>query len=235
MDRIALVAGVGEGLGAALAQRFAAGGYRVGVVARTKARIERIAAGVGAFPLVADLSDEAAVIALFDEVESAHGPVEVAIFNAGGNYRASILDTPAQVFEERWRMACFAGFLFGREAARRMVPRGTGTLLVSGATASLRGAAQFAAFAAAKNGLRALTQSMARELGPRGIHVAHVVIDGMINSPAARARQPERFAALGEERTLSTAAIAEAYWQLHAQHRSAWSFELDLRPHLEKF
>jgi NAD(P)-dependent dehydrogenase (short-subunit alcohol dehydrogenase family) len=139
------------------------------------------------------------------------------------------------MFEKVWRLGCYAGFLFGREAARRMAPRGKGTILFTGATASVRGGAQFAAFAAAKNGLRAVAQSMARELGPKNIHVAHVVIDGMIDSAATRARFPERVKDLGPDAMLATDAIAELYHQLHAQPRAAWTFEADLRPWAEKF
>jgi NAD(P)-dependent dehydrogenase (short-subunit alcohol dehydrogenase family) len=139
------------------------------------------------------------------------------------------------MFEKIWRLGCYAGFLFGREAARRMSPRGKGTILFTGATASVRGGAQFAAFAAAKNGLRAVAQSMARELGPKGIHVAHVVIDGMIDTAAVRQRFAERVKDLGPEAMLATEAIAELYYQIHAQPRSAWTHEADLRPYGEKF
>jgi NAD(P)-dependent dehydrogenase (short-subunit alcohol dehydrogenase family) len=182
----------------------------------------------------ADLRDEAQVVALFDRLE-ARGPVELAVFNAGANYRNSILDMPSDMFESVWRLACYAGFLFGREAARRMAPRAKGTILFTGATASTRGAAHFAAFAAAKGGLRQLAQSMARELGPRNIHVAHVVIDGMIDNPRTRARLAERVQDLPADGLLATDAIAELFWQLHAQPRSAWTFEADVRPWAERF
>jgi NAD(P)-dependent dehydrogenase (short-subunit alcohol dehydrogenase family) len=224
---IALIGGAGEGLGAALGRRFAQGGLEVVLSSRTQA--ER-----------ADLRDEAEVIALFDRVEK-RGPIEVAIFNAGANFRASILDTPADMFEKVWRLGCYAGFLFGREAAKRMVARGKGTILFTGATASVRGASQFAAFAAAKGGLRQVAQSMARELGPKNIHVAHVVIDGMIDNRRTRERMAERRkelnlnADLPPDGMLATDAIAELFWQLHAQPRSAWTFEADLRPWAEKF
>ncbi len=242
MDKppVAVIAGVGEGLGFALARRFAQGGYNVALAARSADRIARLALEIGkaggqAFPAPTDLREEQEVIALFDALESEHGPVEVAVFNAGANFRASILETPADMFEKVWRLGCYAGFVFGREAARRMAPRGKGTILFTGATASIRGGAQFAAFAAAKNGLRAVAQSMARELGSKGLHVAHVVIDGMIDSAATKARFPERVQGLGPDALLDTAAIAELYWQLHAQPRSAWTFEADLRPWSEKF
>ena len=207
---IALIGGAGEGLGAALGRRFSQS-YDVVLSSRTQG--ER-----------ADLREEAQVIDLFERVE-ARGPVDVAIFNAGANFRASILDTPAEMFEKVWRLGCYAGFLFGREAAKRMVARGKGTILFTGATASVRGSAQFAAFAAAKGGLRQVAQSMARELGPKNIHVAHVVIDGRI----------DRLKDGASDGMLGTDAIAELFWQLHAQPRSAWTFEADLRPWAEKF
>jgi NAD(P)-dependent dehydrogenase (short-subunit alcohol dehydrogenase family) len=208
MKAIALIGGAGEGLGAALGRRFSQG-YEVVRSSRTQGE-------------KADLREETEVIELFDRVEK-RGPIEVAVFNAGASFRASILDTPAEMFERIWRLGCYAGFLFGREAARRMAPRGRGTILFTGATASMRGSAHFAAFAAAKGGLRQVAQSMARELGPTGIHVAHVVIDGRI--------------AKGEpaDGMLATDAIAELYWQIHAQPRSAWTFEADLRPWAERF
>jgi NAD(P)-dependent dehydrogenase (short-subunit alcohol dehydrogenase family) len=242
MDRtpVAVIAGAGEGLGFALGRRFAKAGYNVALAARNAERLARLAgeiAGAGhkAFAAPTDLREEQEVMALFDALESEQGPVEVAVFNAGANFRASIQETPADMFEKVWRLGCYAGFLFGREAARRMAPRGKGTLLFTGATASVRGSAHFAAFAAAKNGLRAVAQSMARELGPRGIHVAHVVIDGMIDSAATRARFPERVKDLGADAMLDTGAIAELYFQIHAQPRSAWTFEADLRPAAERF
>jgi NAD(P)-dependent dehydrogenase (short-subunit alcohol dehydrogenase family) len=221
---IALIGGAGEGLGAALGRRFSKD-YEVVLSSRTQG--ER-----------ADLREEAEVVALFDRVEK-RAPIEVAIFNAGANFRASILDTPAEMFEKVWRLGCYAGFLFGREAARRMVPHGKGTILFTGASASLRGSAQFAAFAAAKGGLRQVAQSMARELGPKGIHVAHVVIDGMIDNRRTRERMAERGVTnatdLAADGMLATDAIAELYWQIHAQPRSAWTFEADVRPWAEKF
>ena len=218
---IALIGGAGEGLGAALGRRFAQGGVEVVLSSRTQGE-------------KADLREEAEVLALFDRVEK-RGPIEVAIFNAGANFRASILDTPAEMFEKVWRLGCYAGFLFGREAARRMMPRGKGTILFTGATASVRGSSQFAAFAAAKGGLRQVAQSMARELGAKNIHVAHVVVDGMIDNRRTRERMAERAKELPADGMLATDAIAELFWQLHVQPRSAWTFEADLRPWAEKF
>ena len=237
---VAVIGGVGEGLGYALSRRFAQAGYNVALAARSAERLARLAgeiskAGLRAFAVPTDLREEQEVLALFDALESEHGPVEVAVYNAGANFRASILETPADTFEKIWRLGCYAGFLFGREAARRMAPRGKGTILFTGATASVRGGAQFAAFAAAKNGLRALAQSMARELGPKGLHVAHVVIDGMIDTSAVRSRFPERVKDLGPDAMLAPEAIAELFFQIHAQPRSAWTLEADLRPYGEKF
>lgn len=237
---VALVAGVGEGLGGAIARRFARGGHPTVLVARNADRLARIAAGIEAaggrgIAYVADLREESAVAKLFDDVEAEIGPIGVAVFNTGANYRASILDTPADMFEKVWRLGCYAGFLVGREAARHMVPRGQGSILFTGATASLRGSAQFAAFAAAKGGVRQVAQAMARELGPQGIHVASVIIDGMIDSPRVRERFPERAAQLPPDGMLKPDDIAETYWQLHQQPRDAWSFEVDLRPWAEQF
>jgi NAD(P)-dependent dehydrogenase (short-subunit alcohol dehydrogenase family) len=237
---VALVAGVGEGLGGAIARRFARGGHPTALVARSAERLARIAAdiraaGGRAVPCPADLRDEAAVGKLFDEVETTLGPIEVAVFNTGANYRASILETPADMFEKVWRLGCYAGFLVGREAARHMLPRGRGTILFTGATASVRGSAHFAAFAAAKGGARQVAQAMARELGPQGIHVASIIIDGMIDSPRVRERFADRIGALPPDGMLRPDDIAEAYWQLHRQPRDAWTFEVDLRPWAERF
>jgi NAD(P)-dependent dehydrogenase (short-subunit alcohol dehydrogenase family) len=218
---IALIGGAGEGLGAALGRRFAKGGLEVVLSSRTQGQ-------------KADLREEAQVIDLFDRVEK-RGPVQIAVFNAGANFRSSILDTPAEMFEKIWRLGCYAGFLFGREAARRMMPRGRGTILFTGATASVRGSAQFAAFAAAKGGLRQVAQSMARELGPRNIHVAHVVIDGVIDNRRSRERMADYVKSLPADGLLATDAIAELFWQIHVQPRSAWTFEADLRPWAERF
>jgi NAD(P)-dependent dehydrogenase (short-subunit alcohol dehydrogenase family) len=237
---VAVVVGVGEGLGYALGRRFAAAGYQVALAARSAERLERLAeaiieSGGQAFALPTDACEERAVMQLFETLESEHGPVEVVVFNAGGIFRSPIAELPSDMFETMWRINCYAGFLVGREAARSMAPRAKGTILFTGATASLRGGAQFAAFAAAKSGLRAVAQSMARELGPQGIHVAHVVIDGMIDTPAARSRFAERAATLGEDGMLAPEAIAETFFRIHEQARSAWTFETDLRPWAEKF
>jgi NAD(P)-dependent dehydrogenase (short-subunit alcohol dehydrogenase family) len=223
---IALIGGAGEGLGAALGRRFAQGGLEVVLCSRSQG--ER-----------ADLRDEAEVIALFERVEK-RAPIAVAIFNAGANFRASILDTPADMFEKVWRLGCYAGFLFGREAARRMLARGRGTILFTGATASVRGAAQFAAFAAAKGGLRQVAQAMARELGPKNIHVAHLVIDSGVDTAWVRERikareGAEALANLDPGRLMRPEAVAESYWALYQQPRDAWSSEMEIRPFGEKW
>ena len=238
--KVALIAGVGEGLGKSLARRFASEGYATVLVARTAERLASIADDIEAeggrgVAYVADLREESAVTKLFEDVEKELGPISIAVFNTGANYRNSILDMPADMFEKVWRLSCFAGFLVGREAARHMVPRGHGTLIFTGATASLRGSSQFAAFAAAKGGLRQLAQSMARELGPKGIHVASVIIDGVIDSARMHERFPDRMAHLPADGALRPEHIADAYWHLHTQPRDAWSFEIDLRPWAEKF
>lgn len=234
----AIIIGVGaeQGLGAAVARRFAREGHRVLVAGRTRAKLEAVVAGIEAVggraeAVVADATDSLEIGKLFDRADDP----EIVVFNAGVNIRTPFRDLSVETFEEAWRTNTLGGFVVGREAARRMVPKGRGTLIFTGATASLRGAANFAAFASAKAGLRALAQSAARELGPLGLHVAHAVIDGGIDGERLRARRPERVAAAGEDGLLNIDAIAEAYWQLHRQHRSAWTLELDLRPYKEPF
>ncbi|MGE5814085.1 MAG: SDR family NAD(P)-dependent oxidoreductase [Acidobacteriota bacterium] len=227
-----LIAGVGPGLGIALATRFAGEGYRVAMLARSRDRLDALAAQApdGLVAMPCDVTDPAAVSAAFEETEQRLGPLACAVFNAGAFRPGSILDIAPNDFEHCWRVGAFAGFLIGQAAARRMVARGSGTILFTGATASLRGGANFANLASPKFALRALAQSMARELGPRGIHVAHVIIDGQIGEgPTAGAdgRPPDS--------RLAPDAIAGAYVDLHRQHRSAWSQEIDLRPWVERF
>jgi NAD(P)-dependent dehydrogenase (short-subunit alcohol dehydrogenase family) len=239
-DGVALVVGAGDGLGAAVARRFARAGYVACVARRGGEKLaplcEAIAAAGGrAHAFGVDARREEEVVALFDRVEREVGPIEVAVHNIGANVNFSILEMDARKYWKVWEMACFSGFLVGREAARRMVLRGRGTILFTGATASVRGGAGFAAFAGAKHALRALAQSMARELGPQGIHVASVIIDGMIDSPRVRERFADRIAKLPPEGMLRPDDIAEAYWQIHQQPRSAWTFEVDLRPWAEQF
>lgn len=236
----ALVVGAGDALGGAIAKRFAREGFAVAVARRTADKlnplVDEISASGGrakAYPV--DARKEEQVIELFDRVEADQGPLDVVIFNIGGNIRFSILEMTAQKYFKTWEMACFSGFLTGREAARRMTPRGAGTLLFTGATASLRGGSGFAAFAGGKAALRMLAQSMARELGPKGVHVAHVIVDGAIDTAFIREQFPERYALKAKGGILDPVHIAENYWHLYMQPRDAWTHELDLRPWTESF
>jgi len=240
---VALLVGAGDAIGAAVARRFAASGYSV-CVARRNAEKSRslvqeiIASGGIARAIGTDVRNEEAVQALFAEVEAELGPVEICLFNAGANIKSPLIETSARLFFKAWELACYAGFLTGREAARHMVPRGRGTILFTGATASIRGGAGFAAFAAAKFGLRAVAQSMARELAPENIHVAHLVIDGAIDSEAIHRRLSAATGAmpdLAPDSLIQTSSVAEAYWALHNQSRDAWTHELDLRPYSERW
>jgi len=232
----AIIVGVGPALGAALVRRFAQGGLRVAMAARHPDKLRDLAGEVAhtggvASAYACDATREADVQSLFRAAETDLGPVQVAIFNAGAFEPGSMLDIDAADFERCWRVGCYGGFLVGREAARLMAPRESGTILFTGATAALRGGSGFANLAVPKFGLRALSQSMARELGPKGIHVAHVVIDGQILSQ----RHVELARERPEDGLLAPHAIAESYWHLHQQHRSAWTQELDLRPWVERF
>ncbi|MDM4769670.1 SDR family oxidoreductase [Solimonas sp. SE-A11] len=237
--RVALVIGAGDGNGAAIARRFAREGYVACVVRRSADKLQPlvaqiVASGGRAQAFGTDARKEEEVTALFEQIERDIGPVEVLVFNVGANVPSSILDETARKYFKIWEMACFAGFLNGREAAQRMVRRGRGTILFTGATASMRGAAGFAAFSGAKHALRALAQSMARELGPKGVHVGHVVIDGMVDTDFIRDNFPKAYAErMPKQGILKPEHIAESYWQLHAQPRDAWTFELDLRPYME--
>ena len=239
-EPVALVIGAGDATGGAIARRFAKGGFTVCATRRHLEKlqplIERIQAEGGrAHGFASDARQEEEVAALVEKIESQIGPIEVLVFNIGANVRASILEETARKYFKIWEMACFAGFLNAREVARRMVVRERGTILFTGATASIRGSAGFAAFAGAKHALRALAQSMARELGPRGIHVAHAVIDGGIDTEFIRENFPERYALKDQDGILNPEHIADAYWMLHTQPRDAWTHELDLRPWMEKF
>jgi NAD(P)-dependent dehydrogenase (short-subunit alcohol dehydrogenase family) len=241
----AIVVGVGaeQGLGAALSRRFAREGYHVLVAGRTASKVETVAAAIvaaggSAEPIVTDTTREDAVLRLFDRgLAPGTGltPADLVVYNAGNNRRTDFRELTAETFEEFWRICCFGGFLVGREAARRLVPLGRGTLIFTGASASLRGRPGFAHFAAAKAGLRAVAQSMARDYGPQGLHVAHVVIDGGIAGERLLSRNPRLREERGEDGLLEIDAIAEAYWQIHRQPRSAWSHEIDLRPFKESF
>lgn len=236
----ALVVGAGEATGAAIARRFAREGYTACVARRSADALAPLVAGIeaaggSARAFGCDARREEQVQALVRSIEDEVGPIEVAVFNVGANVPCSILEETARKYFKIWELACMAGFLVGREVALRMVARGRGTIIFTGATASMRGGANFAAFAGAKHGLRALAQSMARELGPRGIHVAHVVVDGAIDTAFIRDNFPERYALKAQEGILNPDHIAENYWHLHRQPRDAWSFELDLRPWCEKW
>ena len=230
-----LVAGAGRGLGKAVAQRFAREGYAVALAARNAERLAALAAELGAHAFPADLAAEREVEKLFKDVEGELGAIDAVAFIAATRVQGPFAELSAADFERVWRQSCLSGFLVGREAARCMLPRGHGTVIFTGASGSTRGRSQFAAFAAAKGGLRFMAQSMARELGPKGIHVATVLIDGAIDSGRMRRDHPERIAKLGADGALDPGAIAETYWQIHSQHRSAWSHEVDLRPWKEPF
>jgi len=240
MNKVALIIGAGDATGGAIARRFAREGFTACVTRRDveklstlKAAIETEGGTCHAFGSDAREEDEA--VKLFADIEAGIGPIEVCVFNIGGNVRFGITETTARVYRKVWEMCAFAGFLAGREAARVMLPRQRGTIIFTGATASLRGGSGFSAFAGGKHALRALAQSMARELGPQGIHVAHSIIDGAIDTAFIAERFPERYAMKEQDGILDPNAIADAYWMLHTQPRSAWTHELDLRPWLEKW
>ena len=237
---VCCVIGAGDATGSAVARRFAREGYTVCVARRTEAALKPLvdqitAEGGRALAFGLDARREDAVVNFFEHIEAQVGPVEVLVFNVGGNVRFPVLETTAQKYFKVWEMCALAGFLAAREAARVMLPRGRGTLLFTGATASLRGAAGFSAFAGGKAALRALVQSMAREFGPQGLHVGHVIIDGLIDTAFAREHFAQRVAEAGPEGILNPGHIAEAYWWLHSQPRDAWTFELDLRPSIERW
>jgi len=235
---VALLVGAGDAIGAAVARRFAAGGYTVCLAGRSAEKSQSlvqdiVSSGGSARAIGTDVRNEEAVQALFAQVEAELGPIEVCLFNAGANVKSPLVETSARLFFKAWELACYAGFLTGREAACYMVPRSRGSILFTGATASVRGGAGFAAFAAAKFGLRAVAQSMARELAPKNIHVAHLIIDGAIDSEAIHRRLSAATGAmpdLAPDSLIQTSSVAEAYWALHTQSRDGWTHELDLRP-----
>lgn len=240
MAGAALVIGAGDATGGAIAKRFAREGLTACCVRRTADALEPlvqeiIAGGGKAIGYGRDARKEEEMIALVEEIERDVGPLEVAVFNVGANVPSSILEETTRKYFKIWEMACMGGFHLGREAAKRMVPRGRGTILFTGATASLRGRENFAAFAGAKHALRALAMSMAKELAPKGVHVAHVVVDGAIDTEFIRNVAPERYAMKDQDGILNPDHIADNYWMLHKQPRDAWTFELDLRPWLEKW
>ena len=244
MKPVALIIGAGDATGGAIARRFAQGGYASCVTRRSADKLEALKRqieleGGVCHAFGSDARKEEEVVALVEQIESTIGPVEVLVFNIGANSPSSILEETGRRYFKIWEMACLGGFLNGREVARRMVTRSAAdrkqSIIFTGATASLRGSAGFAAFAGAKFALRALAQSMARELGPRGIHVAHSIIDGAIDTEFIRSNFPERYALKNEDGILNPEHIADAYWMLHSQPRDAWTHELDLRPYMEKF
>jgi short-subunit dehydrogenase len=248
---VCLVIGAGDATGGAVARRFAREGYIACVTRRSldklqalKAQIETDGGTCHAFGSDARVEEE--VIALVEKIETEIAPIQVLVFNIGANSPNSILTETARRYTKMWEMACLAGFLTGREVAKRMVAREVptnsilgvphkGTIIFTGATASLRGSAGFAGFSGGKMALRALAQSMARELGPMGIHVAHPIIDGPIDTEFIRTQFPERYAMKDQDGILNPDHIADAYWMLHQQPRDAWTHELDLRPYMEKF
>jgi NAD(P)-dependent dehydrogenase (short-subunit alcohol dehydrogenase family) len=238
--KVVLVIGAGDATGGAIAKRFAREGYVACVTRRSADKLQPLvdeirAAGGEAHGFASDARKEEEVAALVEGIERDIGPIEAFVFNIGANVPCSILEETARKYFKIWEMACFSAFLTGQAVARRMVTRGRGTILFTGATAGLRGAAHFAAFAGAKHGVRALAQSMARELGPRNIHVAHVVVDGAIDTAFIRDSFPDIYARKDQDGILDPEHIADNYWFLHAQPRDAWTFELDLRPWMEKW
>jgi len=235
---VALVMGAGDAIGAAIVRRFAAEGFVVCAARRTQAKVEAFAEtlreeGFDAHGFGCDARDEAQVEALFAHIEQEIGPLEVVVFNVGANVPMTILETSSRKFRKIWEMACFAGFLTGREAARVMTPRRRGTIIFTGATASVRGAAGFGAFASAKSGLRALAQSLAREMGPQNIHVAHVIIDAAVDTAWIRSMLPDAEARAAADGLVVPDDLADIYVTLHKQPRNVWTFELDVRPWME--
>ncbi|MFS2198688.1 SDR family oxidoreductase [Pseudomonas sp. Pseusp3] len=238
--KVVLVVGAGDATGGAIAKRFAQEGFVACVTRRSVDKLQPLvdaikADGGEAHGFACDARKEEDVIALVEQIEDQVGPIEAFVFNIGANVPCSILEETARKYFKIWEMACFSGFLNAREVAKRMAKRQRGTILFTGATAGMRGAAGFAAFAGAKHGIRALAQSMARELGPMNIHVAHIVVDGAIDTDFIRESFPEKYATKDQDGILNPEHIAENYWYLHSQPRDAWTFELDLRPWSERW
>ena len=236
--KAALIIGAGDATGGAIARRFAREGYVACVVRRSADKLEPLvkaieASGGTARAFGVDARKEDEMITLCETIEREIGPIEVAVFNIGANVNFGIRETTARVYFKVWEMACFAGFLMGREAAKHMVPRARGTIIFTGASASMRGRSGFSAFSGAKHALRSLAQCMAKEIGPQGVHVAHTVIDGAIDTAWIRENFPDRHALKAQDGILDPDAIAENYWMLHQQPRTAWTHELDLRPWME--
>lgn len=237
---VAVIIGAGDATGGAIARRFAREGFTTCVTRRQADKLEPLVqsieqAGGKAHPFGCDARSEEQMVAMFNSIEQDLGPIEVLVFNIGANVNFPITETTERVYRKVWEMAALSGFLAGREAAKVMLPRQRGTIIFTGATASLRGGKGFSAFAGAKFALRALAQSMARELGPQGIHVAHPIIDGAIDTAFIRDTFPERYELKEQDGILNPEHIAEQYWQLHCQPRDSWTHELDLRPWMETF
>ncbi|MBI1360622.1 MAG: SDR family NAD(P)-dependent oxidoreductase [Alphaproteobacteria bacterium] len=237
--RAALIVGAGDATGGAIARRFAREGYAAVCTRRELSRLQPLLEqirdeGGEAHGFGSDARVEEQVVSLFETIERDIAPLDVLVFNIGANVNFPIRDTTERVYRKVWEMAALSGFLAGREAARVMVPRGRGTIIFTGATASIRGGSGFSAFAGAKFALRALAQSMARELGPQGVHVAHSIIDGAIDTEWIAKNFPQRHALKDQDGILNPDHIADAYWLLHSQPRDAWTHELDLRPWMEK-
>jgi NAD(P)-dependent dehydrogenase (short-subunit alcohol dehydrogenase family) len=235
------VIGAGDFIGAEIAKKFAAEGFTVFAGRRDGAKLEPLvkdvqSAGGSIVGRSLDARKEEEVAAFLNEADK-HAPLEVCIFNVGANVNFPILETTDRVFRKVWEMACWAGFLAGRESARLMLPRGQGNIFFTGATASLRGGSGYAAFASAKFGLRAVAQAMARELGSKNIHVAHLIIDSGVDTAWVRARREQLWGkeALDPDLLMPPASVAASYWQLYQQPRSAWTFELEIRPFGEKW
>ena len=238
--KVVLVVGAGDATGGAIAKRFANEGFIACVTRRSVDKLQPLVDAIKgnggeAHGFACDARKEDEVIALVEQIESEIGPIEAFVFNIGANVPCSILEETARKYFKIWEMACFSGFLNAREVAKRMARRQRGTILFTGATAGMRGAAGFAAFAGAKHGIRALAQSMARELGPMNIHVAHIIVDGAIDTDFIRDNFPEKYATKDQDGILNPEHIAENYWYLHSQPRDAWTFELDLRPWSERW
>jgi NAD(P)-dependent dehydrogenase (short-subunit alcohol dehydrogenase family) len=240
---VCFIVGAGDFIGAAIARRFARGGYYVCVARRSGEKSASLVAeisanGGNAASFSMDAREETQVIETFAKIEAEIGPIEVMISNAGGNVNFPILETTERIFYKVWAMACFTGFLAGREAAKHMLPRGKGSIFFTGATASVRGGAGYAAFASAKFGLRALAQSMARELGPQGIHVSHLIIDSGVDTAFVRDRYEKQGInpdELPQNTLMNPDSVGEAYWMLHQQNPDGWTHEMDIRPFAEKF
>ncbi|MES2750438.1 MAG: SDR family NAD(P)-dependent oxidoreductase [Pseudomonadota bacterium] len=239
---VVLLVGAGDAIGAAVAHRFAKGGYKVCIARREAAKSQGFvdqmkAEGLDVRAFSVDARQEADVQALFAEVEKDVGPIEVCLFNAGSNVNKPILETTEKLFFKAWELACYAGFLVGREAAKYMLARGHGTMLFTGATASVRGGKGFAAFSSAKFGLRAVAQAMARELGPKNVHVVHLLIDAAVDSEAIHQRMKAQkgidASDIPADSLTKTSSIAEAYWFAHQQAKDGWTHEMDLRPSVE--